>query len=1020
MTGSLFGVAFAFAAATGAPEAPPQEWQQQVHYTIEARLDEETDVLTGRMRIRYRNESPDTLTAFYLHQYLNAFRPNSAWARRDLEHGIRTFQQLGEDDRAFERLTRASVDGEALLWTHPYAPDSTIVRLDLSTPLPPGGTVTVDLDWDARLSTVPRRQGRRGRHYDFAQWYPRVVVYDREGWRDQRLYRQGEFYGEFATYDVRLEVAEDQVLGATGVPLSGDPGWVGARAGGAALGSLQSDWYGSERDPPCAGEGRDRVCGVPGRTPVLGPSLGLLAGDPADGTKQVRWYAEDVHHFAWSADPAFVYEGGERDGTAIHVLYLPEDSESWGDGIAVERTRVALDWLEHVFGPYAYPQVTNLRRLDSGGTEFPMLVMNASASQSLILHEVGHIWAHGILGNNEWYEGWLDEGMSSFQTAWFFEKEGRGREQWLQSELRVLDLELQGKSEPVTFVAQDYSEYAIYSRMIYTKGSLILRMLRDMGGEDKMLEILRTYYERNRFKHVDQEAFQAVAEEVLRTDLDWFFGQWLHATGVVDYSLESVRVQEIGGMWETTVRIARNGEMRMPVPLRFEGDGQVADTTVSGGPFEQTVQIQTRFRPKTVALDPDGEILDWNALNNHWSASWIVNPAVDRRLPHPSNRPSSSRDRKIVDYIPLLWWNDPGGVVLGVQSKGNYMGRYHMSLFRLGLPAIQMGDKGGGTTQFDWGSLYLRLGNPILGSVPRLGHESQFFAGEGRVFASHAYDMDLSALPVSGSRKTLRLFGSLAAVYDSTYLIPGRWTPRENLTVEAGAGYVWRSVRPSGESRLAGEMSLGINTRNYRYTRGTLEILQDWQRRRGFQGRMRGFVGVVMGEDPDPETTAWDGSFVPLERRVFLSGGGPYGSIGNPYLRSAGSVLSEYGDATGGGELRGYYRGITSPVLVGANLEVLSPGLELGPVTLRVGAFADGAWTSENLKGFNREGSPVQPDSDLALLWDAGPSLDLQSEWTSDRLRIDFPVFVSVPALAQSESVNQWAFRIRFQVRAPD
>ena len=39
--------------------------------------------------------------------------------------------------------------------------------------------MTIDMSWDARPSTVPRRQGRQGRRFDFAQWYPKVVVYDR-------------------------------------------------------------------------------------------------------------------------------------------------------------------------------------------------------------------------------------------------------------------------------------------------------------------------------------------------------------------------------------------------------------------------------------------------------------------------------------------------------------------------------------------------------------------------------------------------------------------------------------------------------------------------------------------------------------------------------------------------------------------------------------------------------------------------------------------------------------------------
>ena len=55
-------------------------WQQEIHYTIEASLDEAAEVLHGVAQVRYVNRSPETLDVLYFHQYLNAFRPGSAWA----------------------------------------------------------------------------------------------------------------------------------------------------------------------------------------------------------------------------------------------------------------------------------------------------------------------------------------------------------------------------------------------------------------------------------------------------------------------------------------------------------------------------------------------------------------------------------------------------------------------------------------------------------------------------------------------------------------------------------------------------------------------------------------------------------------------------------------------------------------------------------------------------------------------------------------------------------------------------
>src|SRR6185369_1184611 len=148
------------------------------------------------------------------------------------------------------------------------------------------------------------------------------------------------------------------------------------------------------------------------------------------GSRAVRWLAKDVHHFAWTASPDYVYEGAVAvrppanqryqtwDTVGINVLYKPGDDTTWGKRIAVNRTVFALDWLERIWGPYAYPQITNVHRLDPGGTEFPMMIMDGSASQGLILHEFGHVFTYGILANNEWRSGWMDEGLTDYQTDW--------------------------------------------------------------------------------------------------------------------------------------------------------------------------------------------------------------------------------------------------------------------------------------------------------------------------------------------------------------------------------------------------------------------------------------------------------------------------------------------------------------------------------------------------------------------------------------------------------------------------
>ncbi len=611
----------------------PPSWQQDVSYVTEARLDEEAEVLRAAQVVTYRNASPDTLDRLYFHLYLNAFRPNSVWARNEQRERF-PFDELEEPDYGFERLRSvrlvggpgagepsnpAAEGGTVLEPAYPHAPDSTVVRLDLPRALPPGGEVILRMRWDARPATLCRRQCRQGRSWDFAQWYPRVAVYDQHGWNDHPLYPQGEFYGEFATYDVTLDLASDQVVGATGVPVEGDPGWDPVATSPIDEPLLQRAWYGETVERP------------------YDPAL--LEAEPAEGRRRVRFHAERVHHFAWSTSPEYRYEGtvyerGDLPAVAVHVLFRPGDS-TWDEGVAAERTVRALSWLGSVFRPYPYPQITNLHRLEGGGTEFPMLIMDGSASEGLIVHEVTHQYAHGILANNEWREAWMDEGMTSFLDGWYAEEHGDpdrwdrlmeriGRVEGLLADPSVRrnpPLQMSGSTiegdtlprpVPIATRSERFPDYGWYGHYSYSKPEAVFYMLRELVGKETMRRILRTYYDRFEFRHVTGAAFQAVAEEVSGRELDWFFDQWIRGTATLDWAIADVSVAPAGDGWRSTVTARRSGDAWMPVTLAVGSERVRIDSRDR----EVTVEVVTGERPATAELDPDRVLLDVDRTND--------------------------------------------------------------------------------------------------------------------------------------------------------------------------------------------------------------------------------------------------------------------------------------------------------------------------------------------------------------------------------------------------------------------
>ncbi|WP_231106572.1 hypothetical protein, partial [Streptobacillus moniliformis] len=67
--------------------AQTERWQQRVKYTMDIDVDVNTNRFTGRQKLEYTNNSPDTLKKVFYHLYWNAFQPNSMMDVRSQELG---------------------------------------------------------------------------------------------------------------------------------------------------------------------------------------------------------------------------------------------------------------------------------------------------------------------------------------------------------------------------------------------------------------------------------------------------------------------------------------------------------------------------------------------------------------------------------------------------------------------------------------------------------------------------------------------------------------------------------------------------------------------------------------------------------------------------------------------------------------------------------------------------------------------------------------------------------------------
>jgi hypothetical protein len=521
--------------------------------------------------------------------------------------------------------------------------DRTVMEVPLDRAVAPGETVNVQVAWTLRVPRTFARTGAIGNFYFMAQWFPKIGVLEDGGWNCHQFHSATEFFSDFGTYDVRLTVPRNWMLGATGVERE-------------------------RRDEP-------------------------------DGTTTHHYYQEDVHDFAWTTSPDYVerqarFEHPTLPTVAMRLLVQKEHAGQADRHF--DATRAALKSYGEWFGAYPYGHITIVDpawQSGAGGMEYPTLFTAgtrwlapraAAMPEEVTVHEAGHQFWYGIVATNEFEHAWMDEGLDTYATArviagrdtpdhyvkryfggfvpWTFRdfrRDGVGQSLWFYRPAASADT-------PSTPTWQYWPATA--GAITYDKTALWLLTLERMLGWDSMQRIMSTYFARWAFKHPKPQDFFDVANEVSGRDLTWFFDQVYRSSSVFDYGVDTFQSASpsplaerssassggagppsltgrpgasYGGAspYRTSVVVRRYGDGTFPVDVRvvFENKEEVR-WHWDGRDRWKLFEIEKPVRAAFAQVDPDRVLLlDVNSTNNSvtlapqarkaarkWSLAWLV------------------------------------------------------------------------------------------------------------------------------------------------------------------------------------------------------------------------------------------------------------------------------------------------------------------------------------------------------------------------------------------------------------
>ncbi|HAB31113.1 MAG TPA: peptidase M1 [Cryomorphaceae bacterium] len=584
-----------------------QYWQQAVDYHIQVALDDQKHQLAGDLSLRYTNNSPDVLDEVYFHLYWNAFQPGSMLSNmaniptkfpdRAIGSNVENYAPDEYGEQIVQSLT---LNGQPVA----FVVDQTILHCTLPQGIHPGETVTFAMTYTTRIPKLVERAGRdnpEGIAYSFTQWYPKMVVYDTDGWHPD-IYVAREFFGDFGTFNVDITAPASYMIGGSGVLQNPDQIGHGYSA------------------QPVKFKKKDRITW--------------------------RFKAEKVHDFAWVADKELQHDlRVTASGLPIHFFYQNDTASS--KHMSTDKFQAEVEayfaFMHDHFGSYDWPQFSVIQG-GEGAMEYPMAtIMQVHGGYDgllgTVVHEASHMWFYGMLGTDEQRYYWMDEGFTSFaEDEAMNVLSGKNLPNAHLGYLgRYSRVAHQTWMEPASTLANYFDGKFPYQMAAYMKGSLFLVQLRGIMGEDAFWSTLQRYKNVWAFKHPRPENFLRIAEQESGMVLDWYMNQWIETMKVPDAGVDSVYTT--GGNL-ANIRLTRNGSLALPVDVDVVlKNGTTLHYTVPlsamfghkdgfalAGPWnytQKTFTFQVAVTAEQIArvvVDPASWTADANRDDNVWEA----------------------------------------------------------------------------------------------------------------------------------------------------------------------------------------------------------------------------------------------------------------------------------------------------------------------------------------------------------------------------------------------------------------
>lgn len=444
--------------------------------------DDESKSAQGSTVVNYYNSSENAFSQIKFHLYANAFSEKGDGMVVNSASEVKAYPN-GKSFGGIE-VSRVKIGANDAEWVYDGDAD-TFLNVSLIDELFPDERVKIEIDYKLILPNVNHRFGWGENAVNFANFYPIACVYhEGEGFCSDDYMANGDpFYSDVANYSVTVSY----------------PQYMRLAAGGDNISTRENG-----------------------------------------NLKTSTFTSKNVRDTAFVLSQKFDHISGIANKTTVDYYFYDDENADDSLRTAIE----AVKFFSDKFGDYPYSNLAVVQtNFVHGGMEYPRLVMISDAESGedyeyVIVHEIAHQWWYGVVGNDEYNEAWLDESLTEYSTALFYEN----HEEYSISYESIVS----GANDTYKFFLEVYSsvagdvdtsmnrpvdEYATepeYVNNIYTRGILMFDALREILGEKRFYACLKAYSSEFAYKNATTRDFVSVFSSKSRINLESFFDSWLN------------------------------------------------------------------------------------------------------------------------------------------------------------------------------------------------------------------------------------------------------------------------------------------------------------------------------------------------------------------------------------------------------------------------------------------------------------------------------------------------------------